>query len=182
MMKNDLSKECDFDVNIVESFENYYKNNQKKIIMYLVKKIGNISDAEDIAQDVFFSCLKNIDNYDSNKSALSTWIYVSVQNRLKNYYRDNKKHQSYNGSFLYEEIDNCSEIEKSIEIEQVRSEIASAMKEMSSLQRQVVLCKYFKYMTTKEIAEKLKITPQYVRVSLSRALKMLQNELKNKDL
>ena len=73
-----------------QNFDDFYKEYYNQVYWYIYKKINHIENAQDLAGDVFCSCYKNFNNYDPQKSSITTWLYVIVNNRLKNYYRDRK--------------------------------------------------------------------------------------------
>ena len=73
-----------------QNFDDFYKEYYNQVYWYIYKKINHIENAQDFAGDVFCSCYKNFNNYDPQKSSITTWLYVIVNNRLKNYYRDRK--------------------------------------------------------------------------------------------
>ncbi|MBN2833851.1 MAG: sigma-70 family RNA polymerase sigma factor [Candidatus Delongbacteria bacterium] len=160
-----------------ETFEIFFKENSNNIIKYVVKHIGNIEDARDLTQETFASCFKDLDRYDSEKSSMSTWIYVSLRNRMKNYYRDKKYNVPIEEVDIPQNADVKTEIEQSIDLEQMRNDISNGLKLLPVLQRKIIIMKYFKHFSTKEISKILNITPEYVRVLLSRALKNLKKNL-----
>ena len=73
-----------------QNFDAFYKEHYNQVFWYIYKKINHTEDAQDLAGDVFCACFRNFDNYDPQKSSITTWLYVIVNNRLKNYYRDRK--------------------------------------------------------------------------------------------
>ena len=56
---------------------------QKRVIKTAYYFLGNMEDAEDVAQDVFIEILNSIGNF-RQSSALSTWIYRITVNRSLN--------------------------------------------------------------------------------------------------
>lgn len=56
-----------------------------------LKLIENAHDAEDLTEEAFVYCYRRYADYDPGKSALSTWLYLVVNSRIKNYYRDRKE-------------------------------------------------------------------------------------------
>ena len=72
------------------SYEEFYSANFQRVVQYINKKIGNLDDAQDIAGDVFLYCYTHYDGYDPSKSSITTWLYLIVNSRIKNYYRDSK--------------------------------------------------------------------------------------------
>jgi RNA polymerase sigma-70 factor (ECF subfamily) len=71
------------------TIEKLYNENYNKILAFLKTKVRNMSDAEELAQDVFLKANKFIDKYDEEKASVSTWLYTIAKNTLIDYYRIN---------------------------------------------------------------------------------------------
>ena len=70
-------------------YEDYYQ----KVFSYINSRINNYHDSEDLCEDVFGKVFRNIESFDSTKSALSTWIFNITRNTLIDFYRT--RHESY---------------------------------------------------------------------------------------
>lgn len=165
------------DGNFGISFEEYFQKYYQKVFGYVFKKVANYSVAEDITMEVFLSCYKNFDRFDPQKASFQTWLYVIVNNKLKNYYRDKKE---------YDDIDECMEYTGQFEddiiaaenLKDMRNALAEALETLSEPQKSIVIMKYFKNMQAGEIGEKLGLSSGNVRVQLSRALNKLRDYFK----
>ena len=154
-------------------YEDVYSANYSKVVQYINKKIGNYSEAEDLASEVFLYAYKHYDEYDSEKSSINTWLYLIVNSRLKNYYRDTKVSvdlESVVGVLADESID----LEQCVYLEQIGSQLAEAIGRLPERQAQIIRMRFFEQRSSNDIAERLNITPVNVRVQLSRALDKLE--------
>lgn len=155
------------------SFEEYFQTYYQQAFRYTVKKVSNISIAEDITMDTFVACYKRFDSFDPQKAKFATWLYVALNNRIKNYYRDQKDVDSLdeqkNVACSQEE-----EIFQSIYLSEMRAALALAMETLNETQKQIVVKKYFRNMSSNEIADDIGSTPGNVRVQLTRAIKKLR--------
>ncbi len=160
-----------------EQLENFYREQYDNIVNYIYRKILNREEAEDLAQDIFMACCRNIDHYDEGKSSLLTWLYVIANNRLKNYYRDKKVHLDID---QYDELfpDRNMELERqTVYVQACRDMIAEALQELPERSRRIVILAYFKQRSSKEIGAELGISPGNVRVILARALNKMRMTL-----
>lgn len=160
-----------------KSFDAFYKEYYNQVYWYIYKKISHAEDAQDLAGDVFCSCFKNFKNYDPEKSAITTWLYVIVNNRLKNYYRDRKITVP-----LDEQVDEYylsveDDMEKAILIEHYRDMFADAIATLPEKYQLLVILKYFGEKQSDDIAKIMNMSAVNVRVTLSRALKRIQDYL-----
>ena len=70
--------------------EKIYCDYRDRIYGYVLSKINNQQDAEDIAADVFVKIYSKLDTFDKSKASLSTWIYTITRNTLTDYFRTRK--------------------------------------------------------------------------------------------
>ena len=160
-----------------QNFDDFYKEYYNQVYWYIYKKINHIENAQDLAGDVFCSCYKNFNNYDPQKSSITTWLYVIVNNRLKNYYRDRKITVPLDEQVdeYYLRIDD--DMEKAILIEEYRDMLADAISTLSEKYQLIVILKFFGEKHSDEIAKIMNMSAVNVRVTLSRALKQINDYL-----
>lgn len=72
------------------AFKEFVGSYQLLVFNACYNLIGNIHDAEDVAQDVFFHVYKSAKNF-RYESKLSTWLYKIAVNRSLNFIRDHKR-------------------------------------------------------------------------------------------
>lgn len=71
-------------------FEKLIKENLLVIERFVKFKISNVTDAEDVLQEVFLSAFKNFEQL-KNKEAFKPWIIGIARNKCNGYYRDKTK-------------------------------------------------------------------------------------------
>lgn len=155
-----------------QQFSEYYDQYYSDAVRYSNWKIGSLHDAEDIVEESFLYCYRHYREYDPAKSAFRTWLYIVVNSRIKNYFRDQK--QDVDLAELENVISDMPEMEQSVYLDQVRSCIARALQELPEQARRIVVMKYFMNKTSTEIAKELGLTPVNVRAILSRTLPKMQ--------
>lgn len=159
------------------SFDDFYRKNYLLVYRYIKKKIFNAEDSEDLASVVFTYCYQNWDRYDPAKASLSSWLFMIVNSRLKNYYRDKKTFVDFDTlSFVIG--DNQDSLDHAVELDDIRRALAEALKELPEKQSQLIIYKYFMNLTDNEIADKLMMTAGNVRVTCHRVLKRLGQSMK----
>ena len=157
------------------SFESVYQSYYLSVVKYLQKKIGNIHDAEDLAAETFLYCYQNYDRYDPAKSAVSTWIYLAANCRLKNYYRDKKEYMDL--SELEERLFvEDSDMEQAAYLDDLRRIIGMMLQKLPERQQRAVIMRFFQQKEFSEIASSLGTTSGNARVILTRALDKLERE------
>ena len=68
-----------------------YEENFDKIYRYIVLKIGDRAEAEDMTQQVFLNALKSIDRYKFRGMPFSAWLFRIAHNQVVDHYRRKKR-------------------------------------------------------------------------------------------
>lgn len=158
-------------------FTAFYTEFYTKIVYYLAKKIGNMQDAEDLASNVFLYCYEHFDSYDPSKAAPGTWLFIIVNSRLKNWYRDRRVFQDIEDVSLTL-TDDSTPMEEAMILQEKRDFLAKALDILSDTERQLVIYRYFKHYSGDEIAQRTGMRPETARVKLSRAIDKMERYCK----
>ena len=158
------------------AFEDLYEEYYQPLLHYLYKKTGNMQDAEDLTSETFLYCYRSYDQYDPEKSAVSTWVYLVANSRLKNHYRDKREHVEIS------ELENLlpaeeTDMERAAWLEQLRGFLADRLECLPERQQQIIALRFFQEKDYDEIADTLGITAGNARVLLSRAIDRLRKEM-----
>ena len=68
-----------------------YEENFDKIYRYIVLKIGEKTEAEDMTQQVFLSAFKSISSFKWKGTPFSAWLYRIAHNQIVDYLRKKSK-------------------------------------------------------------------------------------------
>ena len=68
--------------------EKIYLDYKDKVFRYVLGKVRNTQDAEDVTSEIFLKVQSSLDSYDEEKATLSTWIYTITHNTVCTYYRE----------------------------------------------------------------------------------------------
>lgn len=157
----------------VPTFEDFYRTNYNRVLNYVRKKITVSEDAEDLVSEVFLYCYNHFDSYDPEKGSITTWLYLIVNSRIKNYYRDHNVTYVDFESVADTMQDHGINLDQGVYIEQLHNALMTAIHSLPQRQQQIVMMRYFENRSSDEIALKLGLSPGNVRVLLSRALNKL---------
>lgn len=155
------------------AFEQLYEKYYFSVFRFLMARIGKRQDAEDLAGDVFLYCFAHYAEYDPDKSAIGTWIYLVTNSRLKNYYRGRREWVDLNAveEFLFAEGE---ELEHAVYLEQLRKELISALQLLPEKHQRAVVLRFVNDWDYDCIAKELGTTAGNVRVIVSRALRQIE--------
>jgi len=68
-----------------------YEDNFDRIYRYIVLKIGDRTEAEDMTQQVFLNALQSISSYKFKGMPFSSWLYRIAHNQVVDYFRKKSK-------------------------------------------------------------------------------------------
>lgn len=163
--------------NVVQemSFDTFYEENYFRVLRFLRARCSSYHDAEDLTSQSFTYCYQHWDDYDPSKASRSSWLFMIVSCRWKNYCRDHKAMSDIDD---YSNVlpDQNDPMTLAINTEAYRAAIAKALKALPANQQQAVILRYFGGKTDAEIALKLGTSPGNVRVLISRALHKMEKD------
>jgi len=146
-----------------------YETYKSKVYGYLLSKVGNVQDAEDLCGDVFVKIYAHLDTFDDSKSSLSTWIYNITRNTLYDHFRT-----SYTASEIDEEYAQVGDFVDDICNDETIQSLADALEKLGERDRDIILLHYYRGDTLKTIAERMDISYSYAKVLHNNALENLK--------
>ena len=152
-----------------------YKEFYPRVYQYLVNRMGNIHDAEDMAQTVFLKVYTKLDTFDKEKSSLSTWIFNITRNTLID-------HQRSMSLRIHEEIpetmaDDSPDLLDSIIMEQEQEHLANALEKLSAEERDLIILHYYNEYTLLKIAELMRRPYGQIKRLHTKALQKMRLQL-----
>lgn len=134
--------------------------------------MNDYSECEDIVQEVFISCYRNLSKF-RNESSYETWLTRITINKCK----DHKRLWSIR-NLIYKPVKNLVKTEGSAEEQFLSSqnskEILQQISLLSPKYKEVLILYYFNEMTMQEISETLGINLNTVKSRLLRGKNALQ--------
>ena len=126
-----------------------------KVNAYFIQNGIRFESSEELTQEVLSTVWVKSNLYDSNKSALSTWIFTIARNKKIDFYRKNSKidfKEEDIREFLYQdrEVNLIEENEAKKQIERINNELDEQQKIMIKMN-------FFENKSHKKIADELEI-------------------------
>ena len=141
-------------VNATQSLETelagLYGEYYDKISRYASVHIGNRTDAEDIAGEVFLKALESLGSYKHRGIPMQAWLFKIAHNLVVDYLRKMSKRKTVDiDSITVRSNENPEAVaEVNIEVERVKK----AMGQLTREQREVLSLRFFGELTSKETA------------------------------
>lgn len=147
-----------------------------KIEKYIWSKVSDEYLAQDLTSVVFLKIYQKMENYDESKASISTWIYTIANNTVIDYYRTRKVSEE-----VPEDIAAMEEIDEDILREESLAELASALKQLSERDRDIIVLHYCSNISLKDIAIKMRMSYANIKKVHAKALMRLKELIKIDD-
>ncbi len=133
-----------------EALTQIYEENFDRVYRYVVLKIGERTEAEDITQQVFINAIKAISSYKWKGAPLSAWLYRIAHNQIVDYLRRKTKVATVPLDENIPGKDNDPKYlaEQNVEIEQ----LSVVVKKLTQAQQQVISLRFVAEMSIAQVA------------------------------
>lgn len=170
------------------AFETLVQKHQNRLVMVLEHLVGDRTQAEDLAQDVFLRVYRARDRYVPT-AKFSTWLYTITHNVASNSLRKSSRRKEVNltsspsGSIPVRPLDTMAKDKSNLmptrlaDQKEMSGMILEAIQSLGPRQRMAMLLSKYEGMSYNEIAEAMELTSQAVKSLLSRARSNLRDTL-----
>lgn len=152
--------------------EALYAEYRDKVSRYVFCRLQNKSDAEDIVSEIFLKVYEHFNTFDAGTASVSTWIYTITRNTVTDYFRSNRTY-----SELPEDLSDGVGAEGVFLQKESLAALGKALGMLDERCRALVILKYYKRMSLKDIASRMGISYAYVKILHKSALNKLKNHL-----
>ncbi len=128
-----------------------YEENFDRIYRYIVLKIGDRTEAEDMTQQVFLNAIQSISSYNWKGMPFSSWLYRIAHNQIVDHFRKKSRRITVpldDSMPVAADDDPKHAAEQKIEIE----EIVAATKGLTRAQQEVISLRFGGELSVAEVA------------------------------
>ena len=166
------------------AFECLVEKHQAKVVGTVAKMLGDVGDAEDIAQQVFIRVWNSSGRYEPN-AKFTTWLFTITRNLVFNELRRRKRRpaafvdcDSEESAFQIQ--DSQTKLPPNVLIEEEISEaIQKAIDALPEMQRMAVILRRYQDVSYEEIGKILSLSVPAVKSVLFRARTELRERLRD---
>ncbi len=147
-----------------------------RVYRYVLARLGDISEAEDLTEDIFLRMLGAISEYKSTRVPFSAWLFRIAHNQVVSHYRKNglrKDQDALDDTVVDIRHDPASIVESQMEL----GEVAQAVQLLPEAQRDVISLRFAVGLTIAETAQVLGKREGNVKALQHKALARLQKSL-----
>ncbi len=160
-----------------EALTQIYEENFDRIYRYVVLKIGDRTEAEDITQQVFLNCVKSIRAYKCGGTPFSAWLYRIAHNQIVDYLRRKSKHAT---TQLSESLVDCARESDPRAVAELNVQIdcvIEAAKRLTKAQQEVISLRFASDLSVAEAAKIMGRSEGAIKALQHSAIAALRKEL-----
>ena len=161
-----------------KDFEHLFHKYYESLCHFANQYLQDVDLAQDICQRVFIALWEKRSEINLDLS-IKSYLYTSVRNRSLNHIRDHKKYRSKILDIDCGDIDLWSEDEDQFSANELSKKIEISLGKLPEKCRQVFEMSRFKGLKNREIAEELGLALKTVEAHISKALRILKDQLKD---
>ena len=160
-----------------EAFSQLYESHFDRIYRYVVIKIGNRVEAEDMTQQVFVRAYESIGSYKQQGVPFSAWLFRIAHNQMVDFIRKQSKRptvQLDESLPVMSDSNPQQEAELRLNIEQV----AVAARQLTKAQREVISLRFAGGQSIAEVARTMSKSEGAIKALQHSAIQALRKTLK----
>lgn len=168
----------------MKAFEELVETHQLRVIATVARMIGDETDAEDIAQQVFVRVWNSAQRYEPS-ARFTTWLFTIVRNLVFNELRRRKRHPAVSleadeeGNPSHQPADHTAvSPDGALLEEELQGAIQAAIDSLPEQQRMAIVLRRYEELPYEEIGRILDLTVPAVKSLLFRARSELRERLK----
>ena len=150
--------------------EKYYKENGRKVFLYLMTLCGDADTAEELTQETFYRALRSVNKY-KGESSVYTWLCSIARNAWLEELRKRKKHTGEEISELVE--DTSPRPDEEAESTDGRIRLLKKIHSLPETEKELILLRASQELSFREIGEIFGKTENWARVTYYRAKQKL---------
>jgi RNA polymerase sigma-70 factor, ECF subfamily len=159
-----------------QKFEKLFREHFTSLCYFAQKYLGDLDNSKEIVHAVFIKVWENRQGFDWEKPAKS-YLFTSVYNRSMNHIRDHKKFIDNNEA--NKQSPESFEFHDTMETSELEAKINKTIEGLPEKCREIFMLNRFEGKKYAEIAKKMNISVKTVETQMSKALKILKEELKD---
>ena len=154
-----------------------FETHFERVSRYIAVRIGNRSEAEDMASEVFVRALQSVDSYRETGSPMEAWVFRIAHNIVVDHLRRRGRRP---GSVPLDDAPPVSYTPNPgahLERQEELRELHRALEQLSEAQRQVLALRFGADLSSEEAAHAMGKKPGAIREMQSAAVKKLRSIL-----
>ena len=152
--------------------EALYAEYAGKVRWYVLGRLSNRDDAEDVVSDVFLKVYEKYPTFDADRASVSTWVYTITRNTVIDYFRVHRTCAE-----LPEDLPAAGGVDDGLLRRESLQMLGEALGKLDDRSRALIVLRYYKRMSLKDTAARMGVSYAYVKVLHKEALRLLRKHM-----
>lgn len=158
----------------LEALASLYDTHINQVYRYSLARLGNIHDAEDVAEEIFLKMLAGLPNYEWRKVPFAAWLMRIARNEVVTFIRRNGR-RAHDSELPEDLIDfNNSDPAEATERMLALEDLRSAVTLLPEAQREVIILRFASGLSVADTAKALGKNENNVKVLQHKGMQRLQ--------
>jgi len=158
-----------------DAFAGLYEAFHAKIYRYVMFKTGDVTDAEDLAEEVFLRMLESINSFKWQGYPFTSWLFRIAHNLVIDHYRNKGRQKTTELDDALRVVGASStDMDKHLDIKLSIKEVNEAMHGLTQLQQEVLTLRFAGGLSVAETAEAMGKKDNAVKALQHAAVKKLR--------
>ena len=158
-------------------FADLYEINFARVYAYVVKRVGNRTDTEDLTSEVFHQALANLKRFEWRGIPFAAWLFRIAANLISDRWHRSGREVSHDSG----QIDAAQVSPAEIEQVERRATLFRLVDKLPAEQRRVVVLRFVEQKSIKDVAREICKTEGAVKQLQFRALSTLRARMEGAD-
>jgi RNA polymerase sigma-70 factor (ECF subfamily) len=162
-----------------QPFDQLYDRHFEAIFRYVLRRVANVSEAEDLTAQTFYKALRSFWRFRWSGGNASAWLYRIATNEVNSYYRDQAAGRGVvSGSMTTDPND----AERDLAVSRLYLDLHRALRRLAPDDQALIVLRYFEQKPYDEITQILGGRSGTLAMRANRALKKLKHELRERGI
>ena len=158
-------------------FAELYEINFERVYAYVVRRVGNRTESEDLTSEVFHQALANVKRFEWRGIPFAAWLFRIAANLISDrWQRSGREVPDDSGT-----IESASVSPAEIEQVERRATLFRLVEKLPAEQKRVVVLRFVEQKSIKEVAREIRKTEGAVKQLQFRALSSLRSRMEGAD-
>jgi RNA polymerase sigma-70 factor (ECF subfamily) len=159
-------------------FAELYENNFERVYAYVVRRVGDRAETEDLTSEVFHHALANLRKFEWRGIPFAAWLFRIAANLISDRWQRKSREQVADES---EQIESAAARGAEFEEVERRATLFRLVDRLPTEQQRVVVLRFVEQKSIKEVAREIRKTEGAVKQLQFRALSSLRARMEGAD-
>jgi len=159
-------------------FAELYENNFARVYAYVVRRVGNRTETEDLTSEVFHQALANLKRFEWRGIPFSAWLFRIAANLISDRWQRSGREQMADDP---QQIESAQASPAEIEEVERKATLFRLVESLPAEQRRVVVLRFVEQKSIKEVARETRKSEGAVKQLQFRALSSLRERMEGAD-